>query len=142
MPYLSDPFLVLPEIADRSIVEWPVLGTIQQLVDLSPAAFYARYLEAAQEVFGDIAIPRVVVAVVSERADLIHVLYRRDQDAVQKARRRFVRGVGTVRPWIVSVLSMRCTDTVLAVLPNYELNAEWFSKMLIFLDGDSPSSDT
>ena len=139
--YIADPFLLLPQIAARQVIGWPALGTVQHLVDLSPTLFFARYLEVAQEAFGDIAVPRSVAAVATEGSDLLHVLYRRDQDAVERAHRRFVRFYGKAPPWAVSVLSMRNKDQSLAVLPNYELNGELLSKILFFLDRDSEAAE-
>jgi hypothetical protein len=135
--YVVDPFLLLPEIGSHSVIGWPAIGTIQQLVDLSPPSFFALYLEVAQETFGDLDVPREVVAVASESDDLIHVLYRRDQEAVQKAHRRFARIYATAYPWAVNVLPMRCSGESFAVLPNYDLNGELLSKILRFLERDS-----
>jgi hypothetical protein len=139
--YIADPFLLLPQIAARPVIGWPALGTVQHLVDLSPTVFFARYLEVAQEAFGDIAVPRSVAAVATEGSGLLHVLYRRDQDAVERAHRRFVRFYGKAPSWAVSVLSIRNTDQSLAALPNYELNGELLSKILFFLDRDSKPPD-
>ena len=139
--YIADPFLLLPQIAARKVIGWPAFGTVQHLVELPPTLFYARYLEVAQEAFGDIAVPWSVAAVATEGSDLLHVLYRRDQDAVESAHRRFVRFYGKAPPWAVSVLSMRKIDQSLAVLPNYELNGELLSKILFFLDRDSEPAD-
>jgi hypothetical protein len=140
VPYITDPFLIIPHIGSRPVTGWPALGTIQQFVDLSPVDFLAAYLEVSQEAFGDIAVPRRVAAVAIEQTDLIHVLYRRDEDYVRKVE-RFVRFYGPVPSWAVRVLSVRCTDSVLAALPNYELNGEFFSKALTFLDRDTEISD-
>lgn len=141
VPYIVDPFLLLPRVGERPVIGWPPVGSIQQLADLSPPSFFALYLNAAQETFGDIAVPRNVAAVASEHDDLIHVLYRRDLEAVRTARRRFERSSWMAPPWAVSVLSMRQSGASLAVLPNSELNAERLSKILVFLERDSKATD-
>jgi hypothetical protein len=82
-----------------------------------------------------------VAAVATEGSDLLHVLYRRDLDAVERAHRRLVRFYGKAPPCAVSVLSIRNTDQSLAVLPNYELNGELLSKILFFLDRNPEPAD-
>ena len=45
-------------------------------------------------------------------------------------------------PWAVRVLSMRQRRESLAVLPNSELNGERLSRILVFLERDSKSTDS